>query len=127
MFEDLPLIVAANRDEHYDRPSSAPSLIETTPKIIAGRDLRAGGTWLGVNSAGLMVGLLNRHLDGQNSLVADARSRGLLCMELVGCMSSAAAEVCRRHQRARYNPFTLLFGDKNDGFVSYNAEEKIIT
>ena len=97
MFEDFPLIVAANRDEHYDRPSAAPSLIETTPKIIAGRDLRAGGTWLGVNSAGLMVGVLNRHLDG-NSPVADARSRGLLCMELLRCMSSAAAEVFMRHQ-----------------------------
>src|SRR5258708_10497987 len=126
MFEDLPLIVAANRDEHYDRPTTAPSLIETTPKIIAGRDLRAGGTWWGVNSAGLMVGILNRHLDGQNSLVADACSRGLLCMELLGCMSSAAAEVFMRHQRARYNPFTLLFADKNDAFVSYNAEQKII-
>jgi uncharacterized protein with NRDE domain len=127
MFEDFPLIVAANRDEHYNRPSAASSLIETTPKIIAGRDLRAGGTWLGVNSAGLMVGILNRHLDGQNSLVADARSRGLLCMELLGCMSSAAAEVFMRHQRAHYNPFSLLFADKNDAFVSYNAEEKIIT
>jgi uncharacterized protein with NRDE domain len=48
-------------------------------------------------------------------------------MELLGCMSSAAAEVFMRHQRAHYNPFTLLFADKNDAFVSYNAEEKIIT
>ena len=88
MFEDFPLIVAANRDEHYDRPSAAASLIETTPKIIAGRDLRAGGTWLGVNSAGLMVGILNRHLDGQNFLVADARSRGLLCMPLTKSASA---------------------------------------
>ena len=127
MFEDLPLIVAANRDEHYDRPSAAPSLIETTPKIIAGKDLRAGGTWLGVNAAGLMVGILNRHLDGQNSLVADARSRGLLCLDLLRCSSSASAEVFIENHQARYNPFTLLCADRNDAFVSYNSEQKIIT
>ncbi|MGN6731985.1 MAG: NRDE family protein, partial [Candidatus Binatia bacterium] len=47
--DDFPLIIAANRDEHYDRPSVPPSLLQTTPKIISGRDLRAGGTWLGFN------------------------------------------------------------------------------
>lgn len=126
LFEDFPLIVAANRDEHYDRPSAAPSLIETTPKIIAGRDLRAGGTWLGVNAAGLMVGVLNRHFDG-NSTAADRRSRGLLCMDLLRCSSSAAAEVFMENHQARYNPFSLLCADRNDAFVSYNDEQKIIS
>ena len=126
MFEDLPLIVAANRDEHYDRPSAAPSLIETTPKIIAGKDLRAGGTWLGVNAAGLMVAILNRHFDA-NSAAADRRSRGLLCMDLLCCSSSAAAEVFMKNHQARYNPFTLLCADRNDAFVSYNGEQKIIS
>ena len=125
LFEDFPLIVAANRDEHYDRPSAAPSLIETTPKIIAGRDLRAGGTWLGVNAAGLMVGVLNRHFDG-NSTAADRRSRGLLCMDLLRCSSSAAAEVFMENHQARYNPFSLLCADRNDAFVSCNDEQKII-
>ncbi|MET0585323.1 MAG: NRDE family protein [Candidatus Binatia bacterium] len=126
LFEDFPLIVAANRDEHYDRPSAAPSLIETTPKIIAGRDLRAGGTWLGVNAAGLMVGVLNRHFDG-NSTAADRRSRGLLCMDLLRCSSSAAAEVFMENHQVRYNPFSLLCADRNDAFVSYNDEQKIIS
>jgi uncharacterized protein with NRDE domain len=126
LFEDFPLIVAANRDEHYDRPSAAPSLIATTPKIIAGRDLRAGGTWLGVNAAGLMVGVLNRHFDG-NSTEADRRSRGLLCMDLLRCSSSAAAEVFMENHQARYNPFSLLCADRNDAFVSYNDEQKIIS
>src|SRR5882724_738560 len=126
MFEDFPLIVAANRDEHYNRPSAAPSLIETTPKIIAGRDLRAGGTWLGVNAAGLIVGILNRHVD-PNSPAADRRSRGLLCMDLLRCSSSAAAEVFMKNHQARYNPFTLLCAYKNDAFVSSNGEQKIIS
>jgi len=38
-FDDFPLIIAANRDEHYDRPSAPPSLLQTTPKIISGRAL----------------------------------------------------------------------------------------
>src|SRR6266536_3537682 len=68
MFENYPLIIAANRDEHYDRPSAPPALLNTQPKIIAGRDLRAGGTWLGVNETGLIAGILNRRLDGQQGI-----------------------------------------------------------
>jgi len=46
---DLPLIVAANRDEFYERPTEAPRLLRGAPRIVGGRDARAGGTWLGVN------------------------------------------------------------------------------
>jgi uncharacterized protein with NRDE domain len=127
MFEDYPLVVAANRDEHYDRPSLPPTFLATTPNIIAGKDLRAGGTWLGVNESGLLTGILNRHFDGQNSVVADARSRGLLCMDLLARPSAVAANEWVQNDRFRYNPFTLLFADKIDAFVAYNDEERIIT
>ena len=126
MFAQFPLVIAANRDEQYERPSAAPAILEAIPKVIAGRDLRAGGTWLGVNDAGLAVGILNRHLNGQNSLEADARSRGLLCMDLLGCRSAAEAANYVSAERARYNPFTLLFADRNDAFAAYNSEGKII-
>ena len=53
-------MVAANRDEHYDRPSAPPALLHADPAILAGRDLRAGGTWLGVTAHGLLAGILNR-------------------------------------------------------------------
>jgi len=59
-FDDYPLVVAANRDEHYDRPSAPPALLHADPAILAGRDLRAGGTWLGVTAHGLLAGILNR-------------------------------------------------------------------
>jgi uncharacterized protein with NRDE domain len=127
MFDDYPLIVAANRDEHYDRPSAPPRLGETAPKIIAGRDLRAGGTWLGVNEIGLLAGILNRHFDGQNAVEAAARSRGLLCMDVLMRSSAVAAGEFLQTDRHRYNPFTLLFADRNDAFVSYNEEQTIIT
>lgn len=127
MFEQFPLVIAANRDEQYDRPSAPPAVLETTPRIIAGRDLRAGGTWLGVNGAGLAVGILNRHLNGQNSLEANARSRGLLCMDVLSRRSAAQAETFLCEERARYNPFTLLFADQNDAVAAYNSKGKIIT
>jgi uncharacterized protein with NRDE domain len=127
MFEDYPLIVAANRDEHYDRPSAAPCLLASTPKIIAGRDLRAGGTWLGVNDHGLMAGILNRRLDGQPLTSTDVRSRGLLCMDVLNFESGRGSNAFIHDHRFRYNPFTLLFADKQEAYVSYNDDRNIIT
>lgn len=60
VFEDYPLVIAANRDEHYDRPSMVPHAWQTSPVIVAGKDLWAGGTWLGVNEHGLTAAILNR-------------------------------------------------------------------
>jgi uncharacterized protein with NRDE domain len=62
--DDYPLVIAANRDEHYDRASMEPHLWRTNPVILAGKDLLAGGTWLGVNQHGLMAGILNRRANG---------------------------------------------------------------
>ena len=127
VFEQFPLVIAANRDEQYERPSALPAILEAIPKVIAGRDLRAGGTWLGVSETGLAAGILNRHLNGQNSLEPDARSRGLLCMDLLGCRSASEAKSFLGAERASYNPFTLLFADRDDAFAAYNSEGKVIT
>jgi uncharacterized protein with NRDE domain len=127
MFEDYPLIVAANRDEHYDRPSAPPALQNDRPKIVAGRDLRANGTWLGVNEDGLIAGILNRRLNGQLPILSDARSRGLLCLDVLSFESPVAANAFIREHKFRYNPFTLLFADRHEAYVSYNDEERIIT
>ena len=91
-FDRYPLLVAANRDEHFDRPSAPPSLLNNRPKLIAGKDLSAGGTWLGVNEFGLMAGILNRRINNGVALPATvARSPGLLCLELLQLPSVAAA------------------------------------
>src|SRR5215831_485545 len=57
---EIPLLIAANRDEYLDRPSAEPGLIAYEPRVFAGQDLSAGGTWFGVNQHGMVVGLLNR-------------------------------------------------------------------
>jgi len=126
VFDDYPLVVAANRDEHYDRPSAPPILTESTPKILAGRDLRAGGTWLGVNEHGLLAGILNRRSNGDQSLPSKTRSRGLLCLDLLGLKS--AAEACAFLQRPEqdfYQPFSLVFADEREAWAAFNAQERI--
>lgn len=126
-FEAYPILVAANRDEHFDRPSAPPGLLEGEPRIVAGRDLRAGGTWLGVNASGLMVGILNRRIDGDALPATVVRSRGALCMDLLQLSSAQAARQRIDADRYRYNPFTIVFADKQNAYVAYNYETKIIT
>ena len=126
-FDDYPLLVAANRDEHFDRPSTPPALQNTRPKIIAGKDLRAGGTWLGVNEYGLMVGILNRRTDGPVQHPTLVRSRGLLCLNLLHKQSAAAAKQFIAAHDERYNPFTVVYADQESAFVAHNDGAKIIS
>ena len=125
VFEDYPLLVAANRDEHFDRPSAPPGLIFAKPKIIAGKDLRVGGTWLGVNEHGLIVGILNRRVNligGEPLPPSVARSRGLLCLDLLKLESAAAGWEFIIAHTSLYNPFTVVIADKADAFVAYNND-----
>ena len=58
---DAPLIVAANRDERFDRPAVPITVLrERRPRILGGRDELAGGTWLAVNEHGVVAGLTNQ-------------------------------------------------------------------
>lgn len=124
-FDDFPLVCAANRDEQYNRPSAPPRLLDTRPQILAGKDLRAGGTWLGVNEKGLIVGILNRHLNG-TIFQPTARSRGALCMDVLHRGSADEAnDFIERHPDA-YNPFTLLFADSTRAYVAHNDGDKIL-
>lgn len=53
------LIFAANRDEHYERPTRAAQFWDDHPQILAGKDLQAGGTWMGINKEGAFAALTN--------------------------------------------------------------------
>jgi uncharacterized protein with NRDE domain len=118
-FQDFPAIVAANRDEFFSRPASAPLLLDENSGIFGGRDEAAGGTWLAVNRRGVVAALLNRRTDGP----ADPRreSRGRLCLEILRQPSAEAARAAIAEQLPlRYNPFNLLVADAHDAWVATN-------
>lgn len=126
VFPGYPLVVAANRDEHYDRPSAPPSITGTDPMVLAGTDLRAGGTWLGVNDYGLLVGILNRRQKPGSIPQDNHRSRGLLCLELlrlrgVKDLDQALAALVPNG----YQPFTVVCADLETACVAYNTDQSI--
>jgi len=117
VFPAWPLVVAANRDEFLARPATPPLLLrEEPPRAVGGRDLTAGGTWLGVAETGLVAGILNRRTSTPPERTC--RSRGLLCLDLLA--SSTAADAASRvadEPAGRYNPFNLLVADRSAAFV----------
>ena len=104
-----PLILAANRDEFYARPTLPLAQWEHYPDVYAGRDLEAGGTWLGINANARFAALTNIRDPERPS---GMRSRGELVADfLTGAMpiERYLGEVAE-HSRA-YGGFNLLLGD----------------
>jgi hypothetical protein len=75
-----PILVAANREERFDRPTQYPKIQPGAPRVVCGIDRKANGTWLGVNQHGLFCAVLNRP---KKHVPLEPRSRGLLCRELL--------------------------------------------
>jgi hypothetical protein len=118
-FQDFPAIVAANRDEFFSRPASAPLLLDENSGIFGGRDEAAGGTWLAVNRRGVVAALLNRRTDEPAD--PQRESRGRLCLEILRQPSAEAARAAIAEQLPlRYNPFNLLVADAHDAWVATN-------
>ena len=106
-----PLVVGANRDEFFDRPTEGPALRRLNyGDIVAPRDLRAGGTWLGVNAHGLFAAVTNR---SARKLDPRRRSRGQLVVDALRARSAAQAiEELEDLAAETYNPFNLLVADR---------------
>ncbi|MFJ2984338.1 MULTISPECIES: NRDE family protein [unclassified Pseudomonas] len=105
----LPLIVAANRDEFYARPTQALAAWEDAPGVHAGRDLEAGGTWLGVGPQGRFAALTNIRDPGQPP---GPRSRGeLVAAYLRGELGVEAYLDQVASRSTQYSGFNLLVGD----------------
>lgn len=111
---DYPLVVAANRDEFFARPSSPVGFWEDAPDILAGRDLQAGGTWLGVSRRQRFAALTNFREGGKQR--ADAPSRGALVADFLAGESDPESypESYLENLSNRgpdYNGFNLFVGD----------------
>jgi uncharacterized protein with NRDE domain len=104
-----PLLLLANRDEFYARPA-APLHWWEGDQILAGQDLQAGGTWLGVGRNGRLAALTNYRTPG--GARAGTPSRGELVAGFLQSSLSAADYLAQLQARAAdYNPFNLLVYD----------------
>jgi len=116
--EGAPLVVAANRDEYFDRPAEGPSIFEVGEapgqRILAPRDLRAGGTWLGLNAEGVFAAVTNLRDPNPDP---ERRSRGLVVMDaLKAATASRAADWLKALPEEEYNPFHCLVADRDRAF-----------
>ncbi len=110
---DYPLVVIANRDEFYKRPTTQADWWESDPNLLAGRDLVAGGSWLAVGRNGRFSGLTNYR--DPNNILPDAPTRGLLVTDFVQGTTSAGAYLDALHSTGQlYNGFNILVGDGDE-------------
>ncbi|MEJ2367588.1 MAG: NRDE family protein [Acidobacteriota bacterium] len=116
---DFELVIAANRDETYDRPTEPARFWSDAPNLLAGRDLMAGGTWLGVTKEGRIAGLTNYREPGRTR--GDAPSRGHLVENYLKRDDPPPAFLdYLKAKGKRYNGFAMLFGVPGTLFYTTN-------
>ncbi|MFO1023765.1 MAG: NRDE family protein [Acetobacteraceae bacterium] len=107
-----PLMLAANRDEHRKRPWDPPGRHwPDQPDVVAGRDRTAGGTWMGINRAGVVAAILNRA--GTLGPILGKRSRGELpLLALRHATAWEAAEAVTRVDAGAWRDFNMVVADR---------------
>ena len=111
------LLVAANRDEFHNRPTAPLAFWDDAPRVVAGRDLKEGGTWLGVTRTGRFAALTNYRDPAWTA--PNAPSRGRLVSDYLRSEEPARAYLDQLVPRASaYNGFNLLLGD-GEGLFYY--------
>jgi uncharacterized protein with NRDE domain len=113
---DYPLVLAANRDEYYRRPTAVAGPWQEHPGIIGGRDLLQGGSWLAMSRNGRFAAVTN--FRESPPAVDPPRSRGRLVSDFLLDSCSPADYLARTEQQGSlYRGFSLLAGDR--GSVGY--------
>lgn len=112
----VPLIAAANRDEFYERASAPAGAWAEHPKVYGGRDLRAGGSWMGITHEGSghsrFAAITN--IRSPQDRRSDAPSRGALVADyLAGSMSAQEYVSQIKAGSEAYNGFNLVLGDSD--------------
>lgn len=107
------LIIAANRDEYYDRPTAAAAFWADIPDVLAGKDLRANGTWLGITRKGRIAAITNYR--DPASIKSGSPSRGNLVRDYLSCHKNPGDFLAWLEKNAdRYNGFNIIIGDKDN-------------
>lgn len=114
---EWPLVVIANRDEFHERPTAPLARWDDGSGIVAGRDMRSGGTWLGISEEAGRLALITNFRD-PSSVRSDAPSRGALVSDwLTGDWHRVED---RQADLSRYNGFSLFLIDGDRGWVLDN-------
>ncbi len=107
------LIIAANRDEYYERPSESLNFWKENPDIIGGRDLKCFGTWLGITRKGRFSAVTN--FRDPKAFKEGRPSRGLLVKEYLESDVPPRRYLEMVKKKAKdYNPFNLIVGDRSE-------------
>ena len=116
------LILAANRDEFYERPTAPAKFWDDNPNLLAGKDLKAGGTWLGITRYGKIAAITNYR--DPSSIKENAPSRGKILSHYLLGSEDPVAYLERLLKKADlYNGFNLILGDRDDLFWYSNRGE----
>ncbi len=127
--EEFALLVAANRDEFYDREAAPAAWWSDRPEVYGGRDCRAGGSWLAVDRNGRVAAVTNVR---EPVPASGARSRGELVGDFVGGSIAPSAYAASVLARANdYAGFNLLLFDLSSTtpalFVSNRGPRRLVT
>lgn len=121
---EYPFILAANRDEFYGRPTQAAHIWQTSPKIVAGKDEKAGGTWLGISKNGRFAALTNhRKMD---DIKEDTTSRGIIVKDFLLSRDNPRKYLAELQKKGdQFNGFNLIAGTFNDLYYISNRKEGV--
>lgn len=112
------LLIVANRDEFYERPTKPAYIWPTKPAILAGQDEQLGGTWMGVNETGRFAAITNYRNPELN--VLKPVSRGRIATDFLNNLNSAHDTIYQLRQlKDDVGPYNVLLYDGND-FLHYN-------
>lgn len=121
----FPLIIAANRDEFYPRPTQESHFWHDHKNLLAGKDLQAGGTWMGVNTEGGIAALTNiRNPEKHDNELSTSRGH-IVSSYLLGDTPESNYIQNLKTSRNTYNGYNLLFGKWNQLQVYNNHDDSL--
>lgn len=121
---DYSLVFAANRDEFYERPTAPAEFWSDAPHVLAGRDKKAGGTWMGVTRSGHWAAVTNVRDEEEHR--PDAPSRGRLVADYLTDEPNPHSYLVTLAEKSdEYNGFNLLVGTPEEVYYFSNREREI--
>lgn len=121
--DQFPLVIAANRDEAYARPALQAHYWEDEPQILAGRDVKLKGTWLGINQSGKFAALTN--VRGQEVPVKEWKSRGWIVSDYLKSDLTAKQQILTlQRSKEDYPGYNVILADRHSLWYYSNIEDK---